>query len=129
MAEGFLKSLDSNLRVSSAGTNPSLKVHPKAIQVMYELGIDISHGKPENIDQYLNDEWDHVVTVCDHAKETCPVFTGKVKQQLHIGFEDPAEAIGTEEEILSEFRRIRNEIIRDFTKFYREKVKPLNKIP
>ena len=72
MTEGFLKSLDSNLRVRSAGTNPSSKVHPKAIQVMSELGIDISHGKPENVGQYLNDKWDYVITVCDNAKETCP---------------------------------------------------------
>jgi arsenate reductase len=129
MTEGFLKSLDSNLRVRSAGTNPSSKVHPKAIQVMSELGIDISHGKPENVGQYLNDKWDYVITVCDNAKETCPIFPGKVKQQLHIGFEDPAEATGTEEEILAEFRRIRDKIIRDFTKFYKENVKPLSEIP
>lgn len=129
MAEGFLKSLDPKLHVRSAGTKPSPKVHPKAIQVMSELGIDINHGKPENVDQYLKDEWDYVVTVCDHAKETCPVFTGKVKQQLHIGFDDPAEVTGTEEEILTEFRRIRDEIIWNFKKFYRKKVKPLSKIP
>lgn len=122
MAEGFLRDFDSNLHVRSAGTNPSNQVHPKAIQVMTELDIDISDGKPENVDQYLSDEWDYVITVCDNAKETCPVFLGKVKQQLHIGFEDPAEATGTDDEILSEFRRIRDEIKRDFYKFYEEQV-------
>ncbi len=118
MAEGFLKSFDSNLEVYSAGTNPSDAVHPKAIQVMKEIGIDISDGYPKNVDQFLNHSFDYVITVCDNAKETCPVFTGKVKKQLHIGFEDPAEATGTEEEILSEFRKIRDEIKRDFYEFY-----------
>ena len=122
MAEGFLRDFDSNLYVRSAGTNPSGNVHPKAIRVMAELNIDINDGKPENVDQYLSDEWDYVITVCNNAKETCPVFLVKVKQQLHIGFEDPAEATGTDDEILSEFRRIRDEIKRDFYKFYKEQV-------
>ncbi|MCK6615988.1 MAG: arsenate reductase ArsC, partial [Ignavibacteriaceae bacterium] len=63
------------------------------------------------------------ITVCGNAKETCPVFTGKVKERLHIGFDDPADATGTEEEILSEFRRVRDEIKRDFYEFYQSKVK------
>jgi arsenate reductase len=123
MAEGFLKNFDASLHVRSAGTNPSGQVHPKAVQVMAELDIDISHSKPENIDQYLKNEWDYVITVCNNAKETCPIFLGSVKHQLHIGFEDPAEATGTEEEILSEFRRIRDEIKKDFYEFYIEKIK------
>jgi len=123
MAEGFLRDFDPEMHVRSAGTNPSGKVHPKAVQVMKEIGIDISDGKPENVDQYLDEEWHYVVTVCDNAKETCPVFLGKVKQQLHIGFEDPAEATGTEKEILAEFRRIRDEIKRDFYNFYLEQIK------
>jgi arsenate reductase len=120
IAEGFLKEFDKNLYVRSAGTNPSGQVHPKAIKVMTELGIDISSGRPENVDQYLNEEWDYVITVCDNAKESCPVFVGKVKHQLHIGFEDPAEATGSEEEVLSVFKRIRDEIKNDFYKFYKE---------
>ena len=100
MAEGFLKSFDSNLDVYSAGTNPSDSVHPKAIQVMKEIGIDISEGYPKKVDQFLKNSFDFVITVCDNAKETCPIFIGDVKEQLHIGFEDPAEAVGTEEEIL-----------------------------
>jgi arsenate reductase len=122
MAEGFLRDFDSDLHVRSAGTSPSDKVHPKAIQVMAELGIDISTGKPDNVDTYLGEEWDYVVTVCDNAKETCPVFLGMVKQQLHIGFEDPAEAKGTEEEVLEVFRRIRDEIKNDFLAFYEEQL-------
>jgi len=119
MAEGFLKSFDTNMHVRSAGTSPSGQVHPKAVQVMAEAGIDISGGKPENVDQYLDETWDYVITVCDNAKETCPFFSGKVKHRLHMGFEDPAEATGKEAEILAVFRRVRDEIKRDFYNFYR----------
>ncbi len=118
MAEGFLKSFDSNLFVVSAGTEPSDRVHPKAVQVMKEIGIDISGGKPKSVNEFLEDGFDYVITVCGGAKETCPMFTGYVKHRLHIGFDDPAEAEGTEEFILSEFRRIRDEIQKDFRKFY-----------
>ena len=123
MAEGFLKDFDQELYVRSAGTHPSDQIHPKAVRVMDEAGIDISGGKPENIDQYLKDEWDYVITVCDNAKETCPVFLGNVKHRLHIGFEDPAEATGMENEVLSVFRRIRDEIKRDFKSLYNTNIK------
>ena len=123
MAEGFLKSFDPSLEVYSAGTDPSDRVHPKAVQVMQEVGIDITGGYPKTVDQFLNTSFDFVVTVCDHARETCPVFLGKVKEQLHIGFDDPAEARGTEEEVLAVFRRVRDEIKRDFYRFYQEKIK------
>lgn len=122
MAEGFLKSFDPSLNVFSAGTKPSSNVHPKAIQVMNELGIDLSRNFPKNVDHFLNERFDFVITVCDNAKESCPVFIGKVYSQHHIGFEDPAEAKGSENEILSEFRRIRDEIKRDFYKFYKEQL-------
>jgi arsenate reductase len=123
MAEGLLKSFDENLEVFSAGTNPSNQVHPKAVIVMKELGIDLSKNYPKKVDQFLTDAFDFVITVCDNAKETCPVFLGKVKNQLHIGFEDPAEATGTDEEILNEFRRIRDEIKKDFYEFYLKELK------
>lgn len=123
MGEGFLKSFDSELEVYSAGTNPSGQVHPKAVQVMKEVGIDLSGNYPKNVAKYLNDSFDYVITVCDNAKETCPVFIGKVVKQLHIGFEDPAEATGTEEEILNTFRRIRDEIRKDFYDFYSVNIK------
>jgi len=122
MAEGFLKSFDSELEVYSAGTNPSSQVHPKAVLVMGEVGIDISAAKPENIDPYLDQPFDYVITVCDKARETCPLFTGNVKEQLHIGFADPAEAIGTEEEVLTIFRRVRDEIKGHFYQFYKDKI-------
>lgn len=118
MAEGFLKSYDSGLEVYSAGTNPGSQTHPKAIQVMAELGIDLSGSFPQNVNEFLDMDFDYVITVCDHAKESCPVFYGKVKHQLHIGFEDPADAVGTEQEILDEFRRIRDEINHEFKLFF-----------
>lgn len=117
MAEGFLKSFDKELEVYSAGTKPADKVNPRAIQVMKEIGVDISNGIPEDVNKYINQSFDYVITVCDNAKETCPVFIGKVGKQLHIGFEDPAEATGTEEEILSVFRKVRDEIKKDFEHF------------
>jgi len=123
MAEGFLKEFDKNLEVFSAGTRPSHEVHPKAIEVMKEMGIDLSDHRPENVDQYLNTAFDYVITVCGGAKESCPNFSGQVENHLHIGFEDPADATGTNEEILQEFRTIRDEIKRDFYAFYLDKVK------
>jgi len=119
MAEGFLKAFDPDLEVYSAGTNPSAEVHPKAIAAMREMNIDISGNHPKNVSEFLEQPFDYVITVCDGAKETCPYFSGEVKHRLHIGFEDPAEATGTDEEIMNEFRRIRNEILVDFYKFYR----------
>jgi len=120
MAEGFLKSFDPELTVYSAGTNPSAQVHPKAIQVMQEAGIDLSSAKPKKVDQFLDQAFDYVITVCDHARETCPVFMGNVKNHLHIGFKDPAEAQGSEAEILAEFRRVRDEIKKEFNVFYKK---------
>jgi arsenate reductase (thioredoxin) len=119
MVEGFLKFFDNNLEIISAGTNPSVAVHPKAVRVMNELGVDLSGNFPKNVDRFLNQSFDYVITVCDNAKETCPVFTGKVKQRFHIGFEDPAETTGTEEEILAVFRRIRDEIREKIYEFYK----------
>jgi arsenate reductase len=118
MAEGFLTSFGTELEVFSAGTNPSGEVHPLAIKVMQDVGIDISNSNPKNVEQYLNSHFDYVITVCDNAKETCPVFLGKVEHRLHIGFEDPAEAEGTEDERLAVFRKIRDEIKSEFEKFY-----------
>jgi len=120
MAEGFMKSFDPSLEVYSAGTKPASKVHPFAIEVMKEAGIDIRNHSPKLVDRFLKESFDYVVTVCDHAKEACPVFLGSVKHRLHIGFDDPAEAKGSEEEILKEFRRIRDEIRIQFYKLYKE---------
>jgi arsenate reductase len=123
MAQGFLQSFDKNLNVFSAGTEPATRVNPRAVRVMAEAGIDISRHSPRRVDQYLNDEWDYVITVCDHANETCPAFFGKVKHRLHIGFEDPSIVTGTEDFIMSEFRRVRDLIKAAFQKLYIEQIK------
>ena len=123
MAHGFLQSFDPNITVCSAGTEPAKQVNQKAVKVMKEIGIDISNHTPKMVDQYLNEEWDYVITVCDHANETCPAFFGKVKHRLHIGFEDPSHATGSDEFIWSEFIRVRDEIKEGFWKFYIENIK------
>jgi len=117
MAEGFLKSFDKQLTVESAGTEPAIQVNPNAVKVMAEVGIDISKNKPKLVDQFIGQEWDYVITVCDNAKETCPAFLGNVKHRLHIGFEDPAEAKGTPEEVLAVFRKVRDQIKDRFSEF------------
>jgi arsenate reductase len=124
MAEYTLRSLDSSLEVRSAGTRPAGRVHPNAIAVMKEIGINMSGAYPKSVDQFLNEPFDFVITVCDNARETCPLFTGTVRQRLHIGFDDPAAAVGTEEYIMNEFRRVRNEIRERFTALYRESISP-----
>ena len=118
IAEAFMKTFNNDLEVFSAGTNPTENVNPYAIKVMMEIGIDISKNKPKNVSEFLSKEFDYVITVCDGANESCPVFLGKVKNRLHLGFEDPAEAKGTENEIMNTFRRIRDEIKEVFNKFY-----------
>ena len=119
MAHGFVQAIDSSFQVFSGGTNPASQVNPKAINVMKEVGIDISSHTPTNVNEYLDEEWDYVITVCGGANESCPTFNGTVKNRLHIGFEDPSDATGTEEYIMSEFRRIRNEIKTKFTELFK----------
>ena len=118
MAHGFLQSFDATLTVCSAGTEASGKLNEKAVVVMKEIGIDISHHTSDSVDLYLYDEWDYVITVCGGANEACPAFLGKVKHRLHMGFDDPSHVTGTDEYIWSEFRRVRDEIKDGFRKFY-----------
>jgi arsenate reductase (thioredoxin) len=120
MAQGFLQSFDKRNLVLSAGTFPASKVNSNAIKVMGEAGIDISQNTPKNVSQYLNEGWDYVITVCDDANEACPFFSGNVKHRLHFGFEDPSNAIGSEDFIISEFRKIRDQIKATFYKFYND---------
>ena len=119
MTHGLLQSLDLHLEVHSARTCPAPCVNPKAIEVMNEIGIDISTHTHKHVESYLNEKWDYVITICRGAKESCPTFTGKVKHLLHIGFEDPSHTCGTEEYIMREFRRVRDEISRQFMLFYK----------
>lgn len=118
MAHGFLQSLDKKLEVHSAGTQPATQVNPHAVKVMKEAGIDISSHTPKNVDIYLNDTWDYVITVCGGANETCPTFIGEVGKRLHIGFDDPSDAQGSEDFVTSEFRRVRDEIRKRIAEFY-----------
>ncbi len=118
MAEGFLKSLDGKLEVFSAGTNPTSEINPYAVRVMQEIGIDISRHYPKNVNEFLHRSFDYVITVCDNARESCPVFIGNVLHTLHIGFEDPAEARGSIEEVLQVYRKVRDEIREKFTELY-----------
>ena len=118
MAHGFLQSFDPNITVCSAGTEASGKLNSKAVAAMKEIGIDISHHTSDSVDMYLGEEWDYVITVCGGANENCPAFIGKVKNRLHIGFDDPSHAKGTEEYIWSEFIRVRDEIRERFYELY-----------
>ena len=124
MAHGFLQSFEPGITVRSAGTEASGKLNPKAVAVMKEAGIDISHHTSDSVDLYLGEEWDYVITVCGGANEACPAFIGKVKHRLHIGFDDPSHAVGTDEFIRSEFIRVRDEIKEGFYKFYIEQIQP-----
>lgn len=120
MAHGILQSLDPDLEVFSAGTEPAPNVNPSAVKVMDEIGIDLSRHTPHNVSEYLDEPWDYVITVCGGARESCPVFTGKVGRKLHIGFEDPSELKGDDETVMAAFRRTRDEIKERFTEFYNE---------
>lgn len=124
MAHGLLESFDSRIEVASAGTEASGALNRKAVAAMKEIGIDISHHTSDPVDKYLDEEWDYVITVCGGANESCPSFTGKVKTRLHIGFDDPSHAEGTDEFIWSEYIRVRDEIKEAFRKLYTEQLKP-----
>jgi len=108
MAEAFLRSSYSgDFEAQSAGTEPT-GVHPYTLQVMREIGIDISNERSKSLREFLGMDFDYVITVCDQARESCPFFPGR--KIIHKAFEDPARARGTEEEILSTFRKVRDEI-------------------
>ena len=123
MAHGFLQSFDKTITVCSAGTQASGKLNEKAVKAMVEAGIDISTHTSDSVDKYINEEWDYVITVCGGANESCPAFSGKVKNRLHIGFDDPSEATGTAEFIQSEYIRVRDEIKIAFYELYTDKIK------
>jgi arsenate reductase len=110
MAEAFVRErLGTRWEVVSAGTAPAATVHPLAVRVMAEVGIDLAGARPKPVAQMLDQPWDLVVTVCDAAHETCPVFPGAVAK-LHLSFDDPARATGDEMQRLAVFRRVRDEI-------------------
>lgn len=124
MAHGFMESFDKRMSIRSAGTEASGKLNQKAVEVMKEAGIDISHHTSDPVENYLSEEWDYVITVCGGANENCPYFSGKVKNRLHMGFDDPSHVSGSEEYVNGEFIRVRDEIREGFYKFYNEQIKP-----
>ena len=114
MAEGVLRRVAGDIvEVQSAGSNPAQFVHPKAIQVMSEIGIDISKNRSKHLNEFLDRKVHTVITVCGYADEACPIFPGMVAR-YHWGFEDPAKAQGSEDEVLEVFRKVRDEISRVF---------------
>ena len=123
MAHGFLQSFDKRMLVFSAGTEPAARINSTAVKVMKEAGVDITLHTPKNVSQYLNEEWDYVITVCDDANETCPVFPGRVRHRLHMGFEDPSKTRGSYTKIMTSFYDVRNEIRDEFFKLYESELK------
>jgi arsenate reductase len=110
LAEGILSHAAGDLfDVHSAGSKPAGYVHPKAVQVMHEIGIDISHHTSKHLNDFLGKKVDTVITVCGNADQACPMFPGQVNR-YHWGFEDPANATGADEEVLNVFRRVRDQI-------------------
>ncbi len=110
MAEGILRAAAGDLiEVHSAGSKPAGYVHPKAIQVLKEIGIDISRHTSKHMNDFLDRKITTVITVCGNADQACPLYPGQVNRH-HWGFDDPAHAQGTDEQILHEFRRVRDQI-------------------
>jgi arsenate reductase len=110
MAEGLVNHyLGDEWQAYSAGTNPAGTVHPLAVRAMSELDIDISHRRSKPVAEFRGEAFDLVVTVCDDAAEDCPVWLGSGRK-VHVGFEDPARATGSEQERLAVFRRVRDEM-------------------
>ena len=109
MAEGIVNHyLGDSFQAFSAGTEKT-RVNPLAIRILAEIGIDISGHRSKTLDEFANEKFDHVITLCGSANEQCPIFFGGVRR-VHIGFDDPSRTVGTEEEILADFRRVRDEI-------------------
>ncbi len=119
MAEGLLRNLyGDKYEVFSAGTKPS-KVNPNAIEVMEEIGIDISSHYSKNVKDFINEDFDYVITVCGGAKESCPFFPGG-KEQIHKDFQDPSSFSGSKEEVLLKFREIRDKLKEWITELFGE---------
>ena len=120
MAEGLVNyDLAGQVKAFSAGVRPS-RVNSRAIQVMAEIGIDISHHRSKSVDDLAGEQFDLVITVCDRAQQQCPIFPGET-EVTHVGFPDPAKATGTEEEIMAAFRQVRDALREQLVPLLREK--------
>jgi len=123
MAEALINhDLGDRFEAFSAGTAPR-SLHPTALRVLAEIGVDHSRARSKPLDEFASRTFDHVITLCDGANETCPIFFGGVRR-THLGFEDPAAASGTEEEVLAVFRRVRDQIREDVERYLIEKDSP-----
>ncbi len=121
MAEGLVNhDLAGQVQAFSAGIRPS-RVNPRAIQIMAELGIDISHHRSKSVDDLAWNRFDLVITVCDQAREQCPIFAGDT-EVIHVSFPDPAKATGTEDEIMAAFRQVRDTLREQLVPLLREKL-------
>jgi len=123
MAEAWLQSFDPSLEVFSAGVHPEKHISHYAIKVMKEAGIDISNKFTKDVSQFTGGSFDYVITVCDTAEKACPVFAGKVQHRLHMAFEDPALADGSEEKVMEVYRKVRDQIREGFRGFYLKNIK------
>lgn len=123
MAHGFMNSFDARLEVYSAGTSAAGKLNEGAVKAMSAVGIDISGHSSDSVQNYLNETWDYVITVCGGANEACPIFQGEVNNRLHMGFDDPSHAVGTPDFVWGEFVRVRDEIKEAFFALYQEEMK------
>lgn len=119
----LMQTYDDCLEVHSAGTLPAPQVNPHAVRVMEEIGLDMSEAFPKSVDRYLHQPWDYVITVCDHAHESCPVFTGHVRHRIHLAFPDPALATGTDDEVIRTFRTVRDEISEALSSLFAYEIK------
>ena len=121
MAEGLVNhDLDGKVQAFSAGTDPS-SVHPLAVAVMKEVDIDIAHHRSKGMDEFADEEFDYVITLCDQANESCPVFFGGTRR-LHMGFDDPAAIPGSESEKLAAFRKVRDQIRKSTVGFLSQEI-------
>ncbi len=124
MAEAFLRNFDPAIEAHSAGTDPAAEVNPHAVEVMREVGVDLSGSRPKPVTDYLGQVFDFVITVCAEADRNCPVFTGSVRRRVHLPFEDPARATGSNEQVRAVFRRVRDQIRDRLLDFYEKEIRP-----
>lgn len=127
MAEAFLKKIAPELDIMSAGTEPENSLTHSTVEVMKELGFDMTDHYPKDVYDYAGKSFDFVITLCDNAKKALPKFTGRVSKKIHVGFVDPAMAKGNKEAILNEYREVRDDIIKAFTHLYETKIKVKSK--
>lgn len=106
MAEAWLKNINPEINVHSSGVSPKEEMNPLAVKAMMDQGIDISNRKPTHVNNYINEDWDYIMTISDFAKENLPEFKAEVKNRIHYVFDDPTKAEGDEDFVLSEYKRV-----------------------